>query len=63
MICKLGVGKFRKDIHDIKELVKMTNTAYNFQDLDLKVKSDTRTIKGIHTTFKTQTQIVGEGHI
>jgi hypothetical protein len=58
MIRKLGVGKIKRDIHDIKKLVKRTYIAYNFQDLNLKVKSDTCTIKGIHTTFKTY----GEGH-
>jgi len=62
MTCKLGVGKINKDTHDIKELVKRISTTYNFQDLELKVKSDTHTIKGVHTTFKTQIQIVGEGH-
>jgi len=53
MIRKLGVGKIKRDIHDIKKLVKRTYIAYNFQDLNLKVNSDTHTIKGIHTTFKT----------
>jgi hypothetical protein len=57
MTHKLGVGKVRWDTHDIKELVKRINTTYNFQDLELKVKNDTHTIKGVHTTFKTQTQI------
>jgi hypothetical protein len=62
MTHKSKVGKIRRDTHDIKELVKRTSTTYNFQDLDLKVKSDTHTIKGVHTTFKTQIQIVREGH-
>jgi hypothetical protein len=61
MTCKSRVGKINRDTHDIKKLVKRTKITYNFQDLELKVKSDTHTIKGVHTTFKTQTQIVEEG--
>jgi hypothetical protein len=61
MTRKSRVGKISRDTHDIKELVKRINTTYNFQDSELKVKSDTHTIKGVHTTFKIQTQIVGEG--
>jgi hypothetical protein len=62
MTHKSRVGKISRVTHDIKELVKRISTTYNFQDSKLKVKSDAHTIKGIHTTFKTQTQIVGEGH-
>jgi hypothetical protein len=61
MTHKSRVGKISKDIHNIKELVKRTNSTYNFQDSELKVKSDTHTIKGVHRTFKTQTRIVGKG--
>jgi hypothetical protein len=57
MTRKSGVGKISRDTHDIKKLVKRTSTTY----LELKVRSDTHTIKGVHTTFKTQTQIVKEG--
>jgi hypothetical protein len=32
MTRKLGVGKINKDTHDIKELVKMISTTYNFQN-------------------------------
>ncbi len=62
MTHKSGVGKISRDTHDIKKLVKRIITTYNFQNSKLKVKSDTHTIKGIHTIFKTQPQIVGEGH-
>ncbi len=61
MTCKSRVGKISRDTHDIKKLVKRISTTYNFQDSKLKVKNDTHTIKGVHTTFKTQTQIVREG--
>ncbi len=62
MTHKSIVGKSSRDTHDIKELVKRISITYNFQDSKLKVKNDTHTIKGVHTTFKTQIQIVGEGH-
>ncbi len=62
MTHKSRVGKSSGDTHDNKELVKRISITNSFQDLELKVKNDTHTIKGVHTTLKTQTQIEREGH-